>query len=204
MQRKFRTWTYNNFHFVLGLFLGDLFFYFALLREWMLVLFFIVFFFLNFYFLKGAKLILSTFLAPIPFFIAQSFFNLNIILLTLVWFVALIFLWKKEKIFWLFYVFLILLISQFILGNVLIQPFFVIFSIFFFIFLLIFVIFGQKSSDAFIKSFITSEFLWLLYFLPIGFIIRATINFIFFYIILNQGGLSFLKIRRPKKEEDEK
>ena len=146
MLRKSKTWIYNNFHLVSGLALGDLFFYWSLIKEWVLVLFFIIFFLLNLYFLKGAKLTLSTFLAPLPFLLAQPFFNLSIPVLTLIWLIALILLWKKEKIFWLSYIFLILLISQFVLGSAILSSFFVMLAVFLLSFLIMFIIFNEISD----------------------------------------------------------
>jgi hypothetical protein len=184
MLKKFKIWIYNNFHLITGLVLAGSFFYLALMREWFLVFFFLIFFFLNVYFAKGAKLVLSTFLAPLPFLLSQSFFNLNHIYLALIWLGALVLLWKNEKIFWLLDMFLILIIFQFVLGNVILQPFFVVLLTFLSVFLVILIIFRETTKSAFVKSFIVSELVWLLYFLPVGFIIRAIINFIGLYFIL--------------------
>lgn len=189
MLGKSRIWIFNNFHLILALLLSTLFFYLSLSKDWSLVFFFILLLFMNFYFLRGMKVFTATFLAPLPFLSLQSFFVLNNVAASALWLIALFFLWKMEKVFWLGCLFLILLLGQLLLGTVNLSPFVATTATLLFLLAIFIFIFGQRPSVALVKSIITVEFLWLFFFLPLSFIWRSILSFAAFYFVIFKNRL---------------
>ncbi len=178
MLDRSKIWIFNNAHFVGAVILATGLFWLALVRPWSVALFLVVFLFQNLYFLKGAKLVLGSFLAPLPFLFGQVFLGFTPLIATGLWLVGLILLWRLERVFWYGYLFLIALIAQFLLGNLSLPPLAVLGLYPLLIAAIAAAMFGDLLAEAVVKAIFATEALWLAFFLPWGFTARAIISFL--------------------------
>lgn len=177
MLDKSKIWIFNNAHFVGAVILATALFWLALVRPWSVALFLVVFLLQNLYFLKGAKLVLGSFLAPLPFLFGQVFLGLTPLVATGLWLIGLIWLWRLEQVFWYGYLFLLALIAQFLLGNLGLPPLAVLGLYPLLVAAIAAAMFGDSLAEAAIKAIFAAETLWLAFFLPWGFAPRAFISF---------------------------
>jgi len=186
MQKKVKVWVIENVHLLVALIASGLLFHTALTKDWSIVPFLLVFLLVNFYFLKGSKLIFSTFFAPLPFFLLPSFFSVQPVILTGAWIICMWLLWRHAEAFWTIYLFAFSIITQMLLGELTAYPFVVLLGVMFVSYLTFIVPFHHKPYVAAIKSIIVGELQWLAFLIPAGFLIRSICAGIFWYWLLKQ------------------